>query len=125
TKLARLTELDVGTVDSLWAPDPDGWVEAVVVNGSSIYAGGFFTRIKGTTEPGIARLGATRGARDDSFATQLEGPGSVSAIARQADGRIIIGGRFDRVGAFWRKNLARFNMDGSVDSGWNPAAEGL
>ncbi|MBI2927874.1 MAG: immunoglobulin domain-containing protein [Verrucomicrobia bacterium] len=42
--------------------------------------------------------------------------GSVSAMARQLDGKILIGGDFTRVGGLTRNRLARLNADGSHDT---------
>jgi hypothetical protein len=51
--------------------------------------------------------------------------GTVYAIARQTDGRVIIGGNFDIVNGTPRANLARFNADGSLDMNWNPGADSV
>ena len=48
--------------------------------------------------------------------------GSVQAIARQSDGKLIIGGYFSLVDGVPRLNIARLNADGSLDSTWNPGA---
>ena len=53
----------------------------------------------------------------------LQAAGSVSAIARQADGKIIVGGSFNYVNGVLRNNIARLNADGSVDASWNPDAD--
>ena len=51
--------------------------------------------------------------------------GTVTAVAHQADGRIIIGGTFTQIQPatgtfFWRNHLARLNPDGSVDTTFDP-----
>jgi len=51
-------------------------------------------------------------------------PGSVLAIAQQADGKIIIGGYFSVVNGVARTNIARLNADGSLDETWNPGISG-
>ena len=50
--------------------------------------------------------------------------GAVSAIARQANGQVIIGGSFDHVNGIARNNIARLNSDGSLDTTWNPNLTG-
>src|SRR5262249_39088252 len=40
-----------------------------------------------------------------------------------ADGKILIGGRFKTVGSVARRNLARLNSDGTVDSSFDLAAD--
>lgn len=51
--------------------------------------------------------------------------GEVYAVARQDDGKVIIGGGFDRVNDADRLYIARLNTDGTVDTDWNPNADGL
>src|SRR5258705_190572 len=46
------------------------------------------------------------------------------AVARQADGKVIVGGDFYLVGDLPRQNLARFNVDGTLDATWMPRADG-
>ena len=41
--------------------------------------------------------------------------GTVFAVATQTDGKILVAGTFDTVGGLARTNLARLNIDGSVD----------
>jgi len=55
--------------------------------------------------------------------------GNVYALATQADGKIIVGGQFTAFTAptgesISRSNLARLNVDGSLDRSFNPAASG-
>lgn len=47
-----------------------------------------------------------------------------SALAVQADGKIIIGGGFTMVGGVTRNRIARLNADGTLDAGFNPNASG-
>ncbi|MFH0878097.1 MAG: hypothetical protein V2A34_00140 [Lentisphaerota bacterium] len=57
-----------------------------------------------------------------TFNAQVEAAGAVYAIARQANGQIIIGGSFERVNGIQRENIARLNADGTLDVSWNPVA---
>ncbi len=50
--------------------------------------------------------------------------GSVHALATQPDGRMIIGGLFPKVGGATHANLARLNVDGSVDATFNATSNG-
>ncbi len=52
----------------------------------------------------------------------MVGGGTVQAIARQSDGKLIIGGSFSLVDGVPRQNIARLNADGTLDSTWNPGA---
>jgi len=48
----------------------------------------------------------------------------VNAIVVQPDGRILLGGQFQSVGALARDGLARLNGDGSVDYSFNASTDG-
>ena len=50
--------------------------------------------------------------------------GEVRAVARQPDGKLLIGGAFLEVNGIRRNNIARLNADGSLDTTWNPDADG-
>jgi uncharacterized delta-60 repeat protein len=90
-------------------------VVAVQPNGK-ILIGGTFTSIGGVSIVNIARLN-TNGTLDTSFnpgtAADL---GYVGALAIQDDGRILIGGSFFSSLGTAPANLARLNVNGSVDS---------
>jgi hypothetical protein len=46
--------------------------------------------------------------------------GSVTGLAVQADGKVLIGGTFTTLGGVARNYVARLNADGSLDTGFNP-----
>ncbi len=100
---ARVTEV------SALALQTDG----KILVGGRIYAGG------SATAAGIARLNSS-GALDATF--NLSDISGVADIARVEDiyplsnGKILIGGFFDRIGSSTRHNIARLNADGSVDN---------
>jgi uncharacterized delta-60 repeat protein len=62
---------------------------------------------------------------NDGFDPDVGGDGyaHVNAVAVQPDGRILIGGDFNSVGGTPRTNLARLNVDGSLDASFNPGAD--
>ena len=91
-----------------------------------ILVGGEFNNIGGQTRSDIARLDATTGLAD-SFDPNANGP--VYAIAVQADGKILIGGDFTTLSpnggaAVTRNRIARLNPDGTLDTAFNPNANG-
>lgn len=51
--------------------------------------------------------------------------GDVRAVARQSDGRLIVGGSFTQVGGLPRKSLARLLPDGSVDPSFAIDVDGI
>ena len=84
-----------------------------ILVGGRIYASG------SATAAGIARLNSN-GTLDATF--NLFAISGVADIARVEDiyplsnGKILIGGFFDRIGSGTRHNIARLNADGSVDN---------
>src|SRR5579862_1427673 len=59
-----------------------------------------------------------------AFAPGLVTAGYVVTAIQQSDGRVIIGGGFISVNGQPHLNLARLNLDGSVDQSWNPSIPG-
>lgn len=51
--------------------------------------------------------------------------GAVTKSAYGADGSLIVGGGFDRVGAIDRRNLVRFAPAGTLDTSWLPNPDGV
>jgi uncharacterized delta-60 repeat protein len=80
-----------------------------------ILVGGIFTAYKGGAEKSIIRLN-TNGSKDASFITGTGIDGSITAIAVQADGKIIMGGFFENYNGDSTKNIIRLNADGSKDA---------
>ncbi len=123
---ARLTA--TGAFDAILntqiAPD----VRAITLQPDGrILVGGGFATSGGSTPDKLMRL-EPNGTRDFQFfqggtirfASDPTGQfGSVRALAVQADGRILIGGQFDRVSGQTRRNLARLNPNGSLDTSFN------
>ena len=120
--IARL--LADGTVDTSFDPGfgANGGVRAVVVDGSgNVLVGGEFTSFNGAAQRRIVRLNANGGV-DATFNPGTNLNGTVSAIALQSDGKILIGGTFTQYGLNPRAHLARLNSDGSLDTSFNPGA---
>jgi uncharacterized delta-60 repeat protein len=73
-----------------------------------------------TNPVGIARL-RVDGSLDTSFPALAGGvDGSIYALARQADGKILVGGYFSTMNGVSVANLARLNADGSLDASFQP-----
>ncbi len=70
----------------------------------------------------IALLPSRVGAQTVDIGFNPNANSTVYAIAVQADGKIVVGGLFDRIGGQARSNIARLNADGSLDAGFNPNA---
>jgi uncharacterized delta-60 repeat protein len=86
-----------------------------------VVIGGEFTRFGGLAARYVARVNAD-GSLDPTF-TVLDPPDApVRAVAVQPDGKILIGGGFQRLGNTPRAGLARLNPDGSLDASF-PAGQ--
>jgi uncharacterized delta-60 repeat protein len=90
-----------------------------------IVVGGLFASVNGTPSTNIARLNPD-GSLDSGFAARSVGGGdllsAVYAVAVDGQGRVLIGGDFSTVNGVPRKNIARFNSDGTLDPTFNAAA---
>ncbi len=112
------------------APDanawvPDGQVHSVAVDNDYTYISGEFNYV-GPNTGGGAKLTTTS---DDPVLTfpsvsSNQGAGQVNAVVPDGSGGWYIGGYFTKVGNQWRSNLARINSDGTVNTDWNPGANG-
>ena len=80
----------------------------------SILLGGQFTSINGIALNHVARLHAD-GSVDPGFTPGLGANATVSSIALQADGRMVLGGQFTLCNGVTRNRLTRLNIDGTVD----------
>lgn len=107
-----------GSIDTSFDAEAGGFfVSAIAIRpDGKILVGGRF----GVN--GIALLNSD-GTRDTTFNPTFEGPSSpfpaapeIYAIFIQADGRIMVGGAFNRVNGTARSNLVRLNSDGTSDS---------
>jgi len=81
-----------------------------------IVVGGNFGAVNGALHYGVARLAAT-GAPDAAFAPSAPLNGIVFALARQPNGRVLLGGSFSTAGTpATLSNLARVLDDGQTDA---------
>ncbi len=127
--IATLTAVSVFAAfgqDGFVDPDISFTVNDVVLqpDGKIVVAGRFAT-VAGQARSRVARLNAN-GSLDPTFQDPLissNDPGNLTvfAIARQSDGKIVIGGLFTDVGGQPRNAIARLNGDGSLDSTFAPS----
>ncbi|HZZ58699.1 MAG TPA: delta-60 repeat domain-containing protein, partial [Opitutaceae bacterium] len=106
--LARIN--NDGSVDQTFMPQPNGQVNAIVIDSTGKYliAGGLYTAltpnstgiktVTSTTEAGLARINLTNGTIDTTWnpnslaSVTTEGP--INALALTANGEILVGGTF-------------------------------
>lgn len=106
-----------GSVDPAFEPGNgfDGTVLGLALQADGkLLAVGDFSAVNGYPRYGIARLNPG-GEVDAGFDPGNGADFPVTAIAVQANGRLVIGGRFTRIDGFDRNRIARLNPDGSVD----------
>ncbi len=87
-----------------------------------ILVGGSMTGYNGyqsTTAGNLIRLNAD-GSRDASFGVANGANSTITAIAIQSDGKIIIGGQFTTYSGITVNKICRLNTNGSFDPSFNP-----
>lgn len=95
-------------------PVTNGTVRAMAFSGTTLYIGGDFTAL--STGPGTGVLPAV-GPTGNRLSTYPVVIGrEVTHLATDDAGRTYIGGQFSHVGNLPRKNLARLNADGTLDT---------
>ncbi len=102
-----------GTLDSSFnaGENTDGGINSITLQADGkILISGSFTRINGTARNRIARLNRD-GSLDTGFNLGSGANSFVSAIAQQADGKILIGGGFTSVNGVSRNRIARLVTD--------------
>ncbi len=93
-----------------------GDVQSIVVQpDGKIIVGGKFSYFQGANQGYIIRLNSD-GSKDSSFNIGSGFSSSVSSIAVQKDGKIIVGGSFYSYQGYQSVRLIRLNSDGSIDT---------
>ncbi|MCC6235833.1 MAG: immunoglobulin domain-containing protein, partial [Verrucomicrobiales bacterium] len=86
-----------------------------------VLVGGVFQRVDGIPRTNLFRIHVD-GTLDESFKTNFTCGGGILALAQQPDGKILLGGYFTNVLGVARRGIARLNLDGSVDTTFNPGS---
>lgn len=113
--LARFTA--TGSTDSAFNPRPDATVHSILVQ-PEIYPGGHgklfaWLNANGTFSSGFSLDSISRLS------------GQIAVMALQPDGRLVVGGSFTDTATGAGYPLARYMPDGSVDTSFNPAPDGV
>ncbi|HSC75195.1 MAG TPA: thrombospondin type 3 repeat-containing protein [Pseudomonadales bacterium] len=123
SQIARLNNdgsLDAGFASGI-AIDNVVYAQTLQSDGKILIAGQF-TTVNGVARRSIARFNSD-GSLDASFDAGMEigggYNGNINTIALQSDGKILISGTFTKVNGIARKNIARLNNDGSLDTGFD------
>ena len=104
-----------------WNPSTNGVVWALETDGSSIWAGGEFTKVSGRSADRLVRVSATTGAVDTRFGAGVND--TVRALELR-NGMLYIGGVFTQVNTWKQAHLAKVNAtSGAVPRGFNPEVD--
>jgi uncharacterized delta-60 repeat protein len=132
----RIARLNAdGTLDATFDPNANGTLYSMAVEAEGgILIGGLFTTLQPngaqafTARNYLARLNAD-GSMDTGYNPNPNG--LVTCMAVQADGKVLLGGWFTTLqpnsapSATERNRIARLYGDGTLDSGFNPNANGI
>ena len=118
----------VAETDAGFNPGTDGAVAcfATQPDGKILVGGVYFATLAGQSRMSIGRLNA-----DGTLDTAFNPPGGandpIQALAVQADGKIVVGGRFTTLGGVSRNRIGRLNADGTLDTSFDPpgGADGI
>ncbi|MBL9167276.1 MAG: immunoglobulin domain-containing protein [Verrucomicrobiales bacterium] len=109
-----------GTLDANYLPESRGSLPqpilglALQADGKAVAVGGRASRTAIPNNLNIVRL-LPDGSPDPSFRVGSAANSTISAVALQSDGRILIAGAFTRFNGRPQPRLARLNVDGSLD----------
>jgi uncharacterized delta-60 repeat protein len=122
-----------GVVDASFAPVilmyTYGFVSGLAIQtNQQIVVAGCFNQFAGEGHTNIGRMNMA-GTADSLFNARTEeadypSQGRIYAMALQSDGKILIGGVFTNMWGQTRSHIGRFNSDGTLDTGFNPGADG-
>jgi hypothetical protein len=115
--LARLNA-STGVLDESWAPNPNDSVLSFIVFNGKVYVGGQFSQIGGKSRNGIARFDVQTGNLDD-WDPKLGNYSSVNSMVVRK-GILYIGGNFNNVGTETRNKLASFDLETGNLTPWAP-----
>lgn len=101
----------------------NGTIHSIILQpNGKVIIGGNFTLYNNTPRNRITRLNQN-GSIDTTF-NPLNGPGgflqTIICLALQPDGKLLIGGDFISYNGITRNRIARLNIDGSLDTTFNP-----
>jgi uncharacterized delta-60 repeat protein len=113
-----------GSLDTSFDPGtgPNSRVNGIIIQADGkIIIGGQFTFYNGVAVNRIARLNSD-GSLDESFNPGMGANNTITDIALQADGKVIIGGQFTSFNGVTVNRIARLNSDGSLDESFEPGS---
>ncbi|MBH8569283.1 T9SS type A sorting domain-containing protein [Microvirga sp. STS02] len=107
-----------GTLDAgfLVGTGPNAMPRSVTLLASGkILVSGGFTNFNGTLDRNLIQLNST-GTIDATFQPVIQSLGTISSVALQPDGKMVVGGSFTEINGQLMRRLARVNTDGTLDA---------
>ena len=115
-----------GALDPSFDSSGTGSVFALALQADGkLVVGGQFSSLRGQPRNNIGRLLSTNPNPQNRTLDTTFNPGadsSISTLAVQADGKILVGGVFTTLGGGTRNRIGRVNSDGSLDASFDPNA---
>ncbi len=90
----------------------------VIQDNNRVVVGGNFTSYNGTTANRIVRL-LSNGSIDNSFVTGTGFDNDVTSILLQANGKLVVAGKFDNYNGTAVNHIIRLNKNGTLDNTFN------
>jgi hypothetical protein len=110
-----------------WAPNPNDRTSAFAVSGSTLYVGGYFTTVEGSSYSLVAAFNQPTGSLlswNPNLTSVAPGGGSVVSFVRSiipSGTSIYLGGAFNTVGGQSYDNLVAVDAASGAPSSWNPS----
>ncbi|GIW66719.1 MAG: hypothetical protein KatS3mg095_0617 [Candidatus Parcubacteria bacterium] len=99
----------------------NGYINALLINSSTLYIGGSFDKINGQTRNNLAAIDLISKSLID-WSPQVEGV--IFSLAKSST-TLYVGGDFSSINNFPRDNLAAFNLSDHSLISWQPQISGL
>lgn len=96
-------------------------VRDLLVMGGSLFAAGAFRTVNGVSRRAVAKLDGDSGDVVAGFNARV-GTARVFALGKSGDGRLVIGGNFQRLAGSSQRYLAAVSPDNGNASPWSPVA---
>ena len=125
---SNLAAIDLTTGQATpWNPGAIGGAEAMVnalaVDGSTVYVGGYFTTCGGQSRNGLAAINAASGLATDWDPAPVLDYNGIDALVVSGS-TVYAGGSFTRIGGQSRSNIGAVDVTTALATAWDPEADG-
>lgn len=102
-----------------WSPGANELASVFLLEGDTLYAGGYFTEVGGQPRNYLAAIDATTG---EVTAWNPDANSWVLTMARSGN-TVYVGGLFQKMGGQWRRGVAAVDAATGALAAWNPDAD--